>query len=150
MHGRHAWRWVSYPRNSQNSSTRASGAGDAVTPMMITLIQTPISVAAQWILAFGHFGLPAMGIRGIAIGAVRTVSELAETEWAQQRQLVSEPVAGLRFPRVPYRSTRSDIGAGQRAPHRGEHNREVFGRLLGLDEIALDELVKRGALSGES
>jgi len=86
----------------------------------------------------------------IAVGVVRTVSELAETDWAQQRQLVSEPTPGLRFPRVPFRSTRGEIGARERAPRRGEHNREVFARLLGLDETSLEELESRGALSSES
>jgi CoA:oxalate CoA-transferase len=86
----------------------------------------------------------------IAVGVVRTVAELAETDWSLERQLVSEPVEGLRFPRVPFRSTRAEIGARERAPRRGEHNREVFARLLGLDEAALDELEKRGALSSDS
>lgn len=86
----------------------------------------------------------------IAVGVVRTVSELAETPWAQQRGLVSEPVSGLRFPRVPYRSTRAEIGAQRRAPRRGEHNREVFARLLGLDQTALEQLEGRGALCSES
>jgi len=83
----------------------------------------------------------------IAIGVVRTVSELAETEWAQQRELVSEPIEGLRFPRTPYRSTRSQIGARGRAPQRGEHNREVFAHWLGLTEAELALLEQRGALS---
>ncbi len=86
----------------------------------------------------------------IAVGVVRTVVELAETDWAQHRELVSEPVEGLRFPRTPYRSTRSEIGARQRAPRRGEHNREIFARLLGLTDADLASLEARGALSSES
>ena len=46
-----------------------SGAGDTTTPMLITLLQTPVAIVAEWALAFGHFGLPALGIAGIAIGA---------------------------------------------------------------------------------
>jgi len=83
----------------------------------------------------------------IAIGVIRTVAELARTEWAEDRGLVFEPVEGLRLPRVPYRSTRGEIGAWSRAPRRGEHNREAFARLLGLDDAALDRLEERGALS---
>lgn len=45
------------------------GAGDATTPMLITLLVVPISILAEWSLAFGHFGLPALGIEGIALGA---------------------------------------------------------------------------------
>jgi len=35
----------------------------------------------------------------IAVGAVRSVAELAETEWAKERGLVAEPTPGMRFPR---------------------------------------------------
>jgi len=45
------------------------GAGDTTTPMFITLLVTPVSILAEWSLAFGHFGLPALGIAGIALGA---------------------------------------------------------------------------------
>jgi putative MATE family efflux protein len=45
------------------------GAGDATTPMLITFVVTPVSILAEWALAFGHFGLPALGIAGIALGA---------------------------------------------------------------------------------
>jgi putative MATE family efflux protein len=56
--------------SSQVFASILNGAGDAVTPMLVGLIQTPIAVFAQWVLAFGHFGFPAMGIAGIAIGGV--------------------------------------------------------------------------------
>jgi crotonobetainyl-CoA:carnitine CoA-transferase CaiB-like acyl-CoA transferase len=74
------------------------------------------------------------------------VSELAETSWAKERGLVAEPVGGLRIPRVPYRSSRGEIGTTGRAPRRGEHNREVFQRLLGVDDATLTALEERGAL----
>ena len=45
------------------------GAGDTTTPMMVSLVQTPVAVLAEWALAFGHLGFPAMGIAGIALGA---------------------------------------------------------------------------------
>jgi crotonobetainyl-CoA:carnitine CoA-transferase CaiB-like acyl-CoA transferase len=82
----------------------------------------------------------------IAVGVVRSVSELAETPWAKERGLVAEPCPGIRFPRVPYRSSMAEIGATARGPMRGEHNREALGRLLGLDDAALDALEERGAL----
>ena len=46
-----------------------TGAGDATTPLLVTLITTPVGIGAQWVLAFGHFGAPALGIDGIAWGA---------------------------------------------------------------------------------
>ncbi len=46
-----------------------SGAGDTMTPMIVALLITPVSIAAEWALAFGNLGLPRLGIAGIAIGA---------------------------------------------------------------------------------
>lgn len=45
------------------------GAGDTTTPMVISLIITPLSIFAEWVLAFGHLGAPAMGMVGIGLGA---------------------------------------------------------------------------------
>ena len=45
------------------------GAGDSTTPLVITLLSTPVSITSQWALTFGAFGLPALGIAGIALGA---------------------------------------------------------------------------------
>lgn len=82
----------------------------------------------------------------LAVGAVRSVAELSRTPWAEERGLVCEPVEGLRFARAPYRSTRGDIGARERAPIRGEHNRSVLKELLDLGDEQLDELQNRNAL----
>ena len=82
----------------------------------------------------------------IAVGVLRSVSELAQTPWALERGLVAEPRPGLRFPRVPFRSSQGEIGATRRGPRRGEHNRSALQRLLGLDDAALDALEARGAL----
>jgi len=45
------------------------GSGDATTPMLIGLAQVPVAIFAEWTLAFGHLGLPALGVSGIAYGA---------------------------------------------------------------------------------
>jgi putative MATE family efflux protein len=45
------------------------GAGDSTTPLLIALGSTPLSIAAQWVLTFGGFGIAPMGIAGIALGA---------------------------------------------------------------------------------
>lgn len=46
-----------------------SGAGDTTTPLFVTLIQTAVAIFAEWVLVFGHFGLPPLSVRGMAIGA---------------------------------------------------------------------------------
>lgn len=82
----------------------------------------------------------------IAVGVVRSVKELAETEWALERGLAFEPLPGMRIPRLPFRSSRGEIGATSRAPSRGEHNDEVLRRLLDLDDATLEGLREREAI----
>jgi putative MATE family efflux protein len=53
----------------QLGSSILNGAGDTTTPMLVTLLITPVSIFAEWVLAFGHLGFPALGIAGIALGA---------------------------------------------------------------------------------
>ena len=46
------------------------GSGDATTPLLVSLVQTPIALLVEWTLIFGHFGAPALGVRGVALGLV--------------------------------------------------------------------------------
>jgi putative MATE family efflux protein len=52
------------------------GAGDTRTPMLVTLLSNAINAVAAYVLIFGHFGLPALGVAGSAWAAVlgRTVA----------------------------------------------------------------------------
>jgi putative MATE family efflux protein len=45
-----------------------TGAGDATTPLLLMLLQISVSLVAEWILIFGHWGAPALGVRGVALG----------------------------------------------------------------------------------
>ena len=45
-----------------------NGAGDATTPLVIGLFQTFLSLGAEWVLIFGAFGAPALGVSGVALG----------------------------------------------------------------------------------
>ena len=68
---------------SQIFSSVLSGAGDTTTPLIVTLVTTPVSIAAQWVLAFGALGVPPLGIAGIALGAaVGGVVNAAISLWA--------------------------------------------------------------------
>jgi putative MATE family efflux protein len=44
------------------------GAGDTTTPLLVQLVQFPVAIAAEYLLIFGHAGLPALGVRGVAAG----------------------------------------------------------------------------------
>ncbi len=45
-----------------------NGAGDTTTPFLIAVLQTAISLIAEWALIYGHLGMPATGISGVALG----------------------------------------------------------------------------------
>lgn len=45
-----------------------TGAGDTTTPLLVSIVQVCVSLAAEWIFIFGHFGAPALGVRGVALG----------------------------------------------------------------------------------
>ena len=47
-----------------------TGSGDTTTPMLISFAQFPIAIFAQYTLAFGNFGAPELGIRGMAAGFI--------------------------------------------------------------------------------
>lgn len=51
-------------------SAALQGMGNAKTPMIIAFIMNVINILFSFILIFGHFGLPALGIKGAAIATV--------------------------------------------------------------------------------
>ena len=45
------------------------GAGDSRTPLKAAVLANIVNVAVAYVLIFGHFGLPALGVAGSALGA---------------------------------------------------------------------------------
>lgn len=46
------------------------GIGDAMTPLWISAAANAINVGLDWLLIFGHFGAPELGVRGAALATV--------------------------------------------------------------------------------
>lgn len=84
------------------------------------------------------------------LAEVRSVAELADSDWARQRVLTSESLPGLPVPRPPWRSDTTEIGARDGVVRRGEHNREVAAEWLGLDAAACERLEAAGVLGRSS
>jgi putative MATE family efflux protein len=53
---------------SQLAAAVLLGAGDSYTPMLASFVTTPLALGFEWVLAFGLFGLPPLGMSGIALG----------------------------------------------------------------------------------
>jgi CoA:oxalate CoA-transferase len=88
---------------------------------------------------------------GLAMGVLRTVREIGDSDWAAARgAVVAVPDrrgGTVRIPNSPWHFSQADSGVRGQPAYRGEHNREVFGSLLGLGDDELDRLEAAGILS---
>jgi crotonobetainyl-CoA:carnitine CoA-transferase CaiB-like acyl-CoA transferase len=93
----------------------------------------------------------ALAQHGLATGRLRTVREIADTDWAAAREAVvevSDRAGGtVRIPNAPWRFAGSDIRTGGEPRYRGEDNHAVLRELLGLDDDTLARLDAAGVLS---
>jgi crotonobetainyl-CoA:carnitine CoA-transferase CaiB-like acyl-CoA transferase len=84
---------------------------------------------------------------GLAVGTVRTVSEIAESEWAVDRGAIREVddrSGGVaRMPAPPWIFGATPLPDGGLPPFQGEHNAEVLAE-IGLTEADIDALRARG------
>ncbi len=93
----------------------------------------------------------------LACGRLRSVRELAETDWADSRDAIvnidNRGTGTLRLPNSPWHFSGSDTSTRGVAQYRGEDNREVFSNIVGLDEALIETyerekiLISRGPTS---
>jgi crotonobetainyl-CoA:carnitine CoA-transferase CaiB-like acyl-CoA transferase len=87
----------------------------------------------------------------LAVGVLRTVREIGESEWAAARGAVvdvSDRNGGvIRIPNSPWHFSDADTGVRGEPAYRGEHNRAVLAERLGLSGDDLDRLEADGILS---
>ena len=87
----------------------------------------------------------------LAMGRLRSVSEVAQTDWAKERNVfveISDRGTGkVKLPNSPWIFSGSDTSTRGVAKYRGEDNAEVFSELLGLSETQIEDLYQRDILS---
>ena len=84
------------------------------------------------------------------MGVLRTVRELADSEWARDEAPSSTcPTAGrpVRIPNSPWHFSDADVGVRGQPAYRGEHNRECAALPCELTDADLDQLEADGVLS---
>jgi crotonobetainyl-CoA:carnitine CoA-transferase CaiB-like acyl-CoA transferase len=88
--------------------------------------------------------------KNLPCAPVRSLREALEGEFARERGLLLEiddrRGGTRRVTRLPYAFSRSELRTPSSAPTRGEHNEEVLGELLGLDEERIEALAAAGAI----
>jgi len=84
---------------------------------------------------------------GFLVAEVRTVTELAETPWARERDVFTEVEPGARVAGAPFRSDQARIGVRGPAPRFAEHTRAVLAERLQLSDEALDALEADGVIA---
>ena len=93
----------------------------------------------------------AIGPRGVLAAEMRTVPELAATDWAAERGAFVEIDTGrgetITIPQSPWRFQNVDAGVAAFVGYRGQHNREVLTDLLGLTASELDALETESVIS---
>ncbi len=77
---------------------------------------------------------------------VRSVAELAATDWAADRGVFAEVEPGVRVPARPWRSDAADIGVRGPGPRQGEHTDDVLRDLLGADDDTIAAWRAAGAI----
>ena len=112
-------------------------------------------IVQTWILTFHDIGdLDAqLDEAKIALGEVRSLRQLSETEWAEYwgaDQKVSDRNGGIyRLPGRPWRFSREKLDPLGEPAFQGEHNRTVLAE-LGLSDEQIDGYVVSGALVSAS
>ena len=93
----------------------------------------------------------AMSRHKLAVGKLRSVADVCDTDWAREREVVVEVTdrgdGVIRIPNAPWRFQGSTIRTGGEPRYRGEDNRAVLHELLGLDDAELDRLQADGVLT---
>jgi crotonobetainyl-CoA:carnitine CoA-transferase CaiB-like acyl-CoA transferase len=92
-----------------------------------------------------------MAANGLAMGVMRTMDELAQTDWARDREVIidADDRSGstFRVPNSPWVFSGSDTGTRGQPKFRGEDNAAVLHDLLGISPEEVAELTTRGVLS---
>ena len=92
-----------------------------------------------------------MAEAGLAMGVVRTMSELADTEWAEDRNVIIDADdrygSTFRVPNAPWVFSGSDVSTRGVPKFRGEDNAEVLQQLAGVTPEEVEQLTASGVLS---
>jgi crotonobetainyl-CoA:carnitine CoA-transferase CaiB-like acyl-CoA transferase len=87
----------------------------------------------------------------LATGRLRSVADVARTDWAKQRGVIAEVSdrrgGAIRIPQSPWKFSDADVRIRGIPKYRGEDNTAVLRDLLGVDEATITQLAHDGVTS---
>ena len=88
---------------------------------------------------------------GLAVGVMRSVREIAESDWSTARGAIAhvpDRIGGeVRIPNAPWHFTHSHVGTSGEPRYRGEDNRTVLRNILNMADEEIDKLEADNVLS---
>lgn len=123
----------------------------ATAPLRRANLKALLAEVRAWVLTFTDLELLQAQVSeaGLAIGVVRTTSELAESEWAKDWGAVVEVDdrggGTVRMPGAPWRFSESQLPAPGIPAFQGEHNVELLEE-RGVDPAVIQDLQARRVL----
>jgi crotonobetainyl-CoA:carnitine CoA-transferase CaiB-like acyl-CoA transferase len=87
---------------------------------------------------------------GFLVSEVRTVQQLADTSWAEEREVFVEVEPGARVAGAPFRAEQMAVGVRGPAPRFGQHTRAVLADRCGLSDDELTQLEADGVIHSSS
>ncbi len=111
-----------------------------------------VAEVQRWVDGFPSFDEleAALGAVRFPMGVVRTVAEVAESDWAEHRHAIAEVAdrsgGTIRIPDAPWRFSDAEVAVAGDPAFRGEHNHEVLAE-LGLTDDEVRRLEQDGVLS---
>jgi len=87
----------------------------------------------------------------LATGRLRSVADVARTDWAKQRGVITEVSdrggGTIRIPQSPWKFSDADVRIRGVPKYRGEDNTAVLRDLLGVDDATITQLANDGVTS---
>ena len=87
----------------------------------------------------------------LATGRLRSVADVARTDWAKQRGVITEVsdrgAGTIRIPQSPWKFSDADVRIRGIPKYRGEDNTAVLRDLLGVDDATITQLAHDGVTS---
>lgn len=121
--------------------------------LRIKNLETLMQMIKGWAATIGTFDEleQQLATHKLAVGRLRSVAEVADTDWAKQRNAFIEVDdrgdGKVKLPNSPWQFSGSDTSIRGAVKYRGEDNAEVLSSLLGLNETQIQDLYRREILS---